>query len=142
MMKMGLAQFTIEVRLPPGPRSIFNGASSPQGSLTRISFRTLDCGPRRSGSTRSRLLLIPISPGGDSVGGTSMETIYRRVAGIDVHQKVVWVAVRCVGPQGEVREEIRSFATMTRDLLRMSDWLTAQDVTHVAMESTGVLWKP
>jgi transposase len=71
-----------------------------------------------------------------------METIYRRVAGIDVHQKVVWVAVRCVGPQGDVREEIRSFATMTRDLLRMSDWLTAQDVTHVAMESTGVLWKP
>jgi transposase len=71
-----------------------------------------------------------------------METIYRSVAGIDVHQKTVWVAMRCVGPKGDVREEIQSFGTMTRDLLRMSEWLAAQGVTHVAMESTGVLWKP
>jgi transposase len=71
-----------------------------------------------------------------------MDTIYLSVAGIDVHQRIVWVAIRCVGLQGDVREEIRSFGTMTRDLLRMSDWLAAQGVTHVAMESTGVLWKP
>ncbi len=71
-----------------------------------------------------------------------MDTIYRRVAGIDVHQKVVWVAVRCAGPEGAVSQEVRSFGTMTRDLLQMSDWLTAQDVTHIAMESTAVLWKP
>jgi transposase len=71
-----------------------------------------------------------------------METIYRGVAGIDVHQKILWVAVRCVGPKGDVREEIESFGTMTRDLLRMSDWLATKGVTHVAMESTGVLWKP
>ena len=71
-----------------------------------------------------------------------MEPIYRSVAGIDVHQKILWVAVRCVGPKGDVREEIESFGTMTRDLLRMSEWLAAKGVTHVAMESTGVLWKP
>jgi transposase len=71
-----------------------------------------------------------------------METIYRNVAGIDVHQKILWVAVRRMGPEGDVREEIQSFGTMTRDLLRMSEWLAAQGVTHVAMESTGVLWKP
>jgi transposase len=71
-----------------------------------------------------------------------METIYRSVAGIDVHQKILWVAIRCVGAKGDVREEIRSFGTMTKDLLRMSEWLAAQGVTHVAMESTGVLWKP
>jgi transposase len=71
-----------------------------------------------------------------------METIYRNVAGIDVHQKIVWVAVRCMGPEGDIREQIQSFGTMTRDLLRMSEWLAAQGVTHVAMESTGVLWKP
>jgi transposase len=71
-----------------------------------------------------------------------MQTIYRNVAGIDVHQKIVWVAIRCLGPNGDVCEEIQSFGTMTRDLLRMSEWLTAHGVTHVAMESTGVLWKP
>jgi transposase len=71
-----------------------------------------------------------------------METIYRSVAGIDVHQKILWVAVRCVGPKGDVREEIQSFETMTRDILRMSEWLATKGVTHVAMESTGVLWKP
>ena len=71
-----------------------------------------------------------------------MQTIYRNVAGLDVHQKIVWVAIRCLGPNGDVREEIQSFGTMTRDLLRMSEWLTAHGVTHVAMESTGVLWKP
>jgi len=49
-----------------------------------------------------------------------METIYRNVAGIDVHQKILWVAVRCVDPR-DGREEIQSFGTMTRDILRMSE---------------------
>src|SRR5262245_34836951 len=110
-MKMGLILFRMESRLPPGLRSTFSGALSPQGGLARRSVRTRDCGPRRSGSTRSRMLFPSISPGGNSLGGASMETIYRSVAGIDVHQKIVWVAIRCVEPKGHIREEIRSFGT-------------------------------
>lgn len=70
-----------------------------------------------------------------------MQTMYERVAGFDVHQKVIWVAVR-VSSEGTVREQVRSYRTMTRDLLEMADWLASLGVTDVAMEATGVLWKP
>jgi transposase len=73
---------------------------------------------------------------------TTMETIYRSVTGLDVHKKTIVACVRRVNPQGKVTEEVRTFGTMTRDLLALSDWLQAASVTHVAMESTGVLWKP
>jgi transposase len=71
-----------------------------------------------------------------------MDTIYAKVAGLDVHQKTIVACVRCLQPQGDVLEEVRTFGTMTRDLLQMSDWLAGHGVTHVAMESTAVLWKP
>lgn len=71
-----------------------------------------------------------------------MDTIYSRVAGLDVHQKTIVACVRCLQPQGGMQEQVRTFGTMTRDLLQLSDWLTGNGVTHVAMESTGVLWKP
>lgn len=75
-------------------------------------------------------------------GGHVMDIIFRRVAGLDVHKKTIVVCVRCVNQQGKLEEETRTFGTMTRDLLQMSDWLTEHGVTHVAMEATGVLWKP
>jgi transposase len=71
-----------------------------------------------------------------------METLYPRCAGIDVHKKNVVVCVRCGNPAGKVHQQLRTFATMTRDLLALADWLAEQGVTHVAMESTGVYWKP
>jgi transposase len=71
-----------------------------------------------------------------------METVYERVAGMDVHKKVVAVCVRCVEGKGGMRKQVRTFGTMTRDLLRLRDWLAEEKVTHVAMESTGVYWKP
>jgi len=71
-----------------------------------------------------------------------MNTIYPCVAGLDVHQKTIAACIRQNKPQGKMFEETRSFGTMTRDLLELSDWLQAAGVTHVAMESTGVLWKP
>jgi transposase len=71
-----------------------------------------------------------------------MDTIYRNVAGLDVHQKTIVVCVRKVLPDGGSKEEVNQFGTMTSDLLRMSEWLASEGVTHVAMESTGVLWKP
>ena len=70
-----------------------------------------------------------------------MEAILRCVAGFDVHSSTVAVCLRRV-IDGKVFKEIRTFGTMTRDLLALSDWLTSEGVTHVAMESTGVFWKP
>jgi transposase len=71
-----------------------------------------------------------------------MDTLYPRCAGIDVHKNNVVVCVRCADRPGKALEEIRTFSTMTRDLLALSDWLAEHGVTHVAMESTGVYWKP
>jgi transposase len=71
-----------------------------------------------------------------------MEVLYPHCAGLDVHKKTV-VACRIVpGPDGRPCKEIRTFGTTTRELLRLLDWLAEAGVTHVAMESTGVYWKP
>jgi transposase len=71
-----------------------------------------------------------------------MDTLYPRCAGIDVHKNNVVVCLRCADRRGKAIEEVRTFSTMTRDLLALSDWLASHGVTHVAMESTGVYWKP
>jgi transposase len=71
-----------------------------------------------------------------------MEAILRCCAGLDVHSKTVAVCVRRTDEQGEIRAEVRTFGTMTRNLLDLCDWLLAEGVTHVSMESTGVFWKP
>jgi transposase len=71
-----------------------------------------------------------------------MDTLYPRCAGIDVHKNNVVVCLRCAERPGKAFEEVRTFSTMTRDLLALSDWLANHGVTHVAMESTGVYWKP
>jgi transposase len=71
-----------------------------------------------------------------------MDVIYERCAGLDVHKKTV-VACRMVPTEaGLWQAETRTFPTMTADLLALADWLRAAAVTHVAMESTGVYWKP
>jgi len=71
-----------------------------------------------------------------------MEVVYQRCCGLDVHKRTV-VACRIVpGPQGGWQREVRTFGTVTRDLLALADWLKAAGVTHVAMESTGVYWRP
>ena len=71
-----------------------------------------------------------------------MEQIIERSAGLDVHKQTVAVCVRVPGPAGVRTQHIRTFGTMTADLLTLRDWLGAHGVTHVAMESTGVYWKP
>lgn len=72
----------------------------------------------------------------------SMEAIFRCCAGFDVHSETVAVCVRRIDDQGEIHAEVRTFRTMTRDLLALCDWLIVGGVTHIAMESTGVYWKP
>jgi transposase len=71
-----------------------------------------------------------------------MDILYRRVAGLDLHAKTVVANIRCLDELGTVNKETRTFGTVTRDLLALGDWLAACGVTHVAMEATGVLWKP
>jgi Transposase and inactivated derivatives len=71
-----------------------------------------------------------------------MEVIFRRCAGLDVHKKTVVACVRILDEAGELTKLVRTFGTMTGDLEEMARWLTELGVTHVAMESTGVFWKP
>jgi transposase len=71
-----------------------------------------------------------------------MDTLHPHCAGLDVHKDTVVACVRHQLPNGRVRKAVRTFGTMTGDLLALADWLTAEQVSHVAMESTGVYWKP
>ncbi len=70
-----------------------------------------------------------------------MRIVYGRCCGLDVHKETV-VACLLIREEGKIHKEIRTFQTMTSDLLALHDWLLAHQVTHVAMESTGVYWKP
>ena len=70
-----------------------------------------------------------------------MQVIYERCSGLDVHKRTITACVlKWLG--GAWQKEIRQFGTMTKDLLALSDWLVREGCTHVAMESTGVYWKP
>lgn len=71
-----------------------------------------------------------------------MEKLVERACGLDVHRDTVAACVHVPGPGSTRQEIIQTFRTMTADLLALRDWLAAHQVTHVAMESTGVFWKP
>jgi transposase len=71
-----------------------------------------------------------------------MDVVYERCCGLDVHQKTVVACLVATREDSHVTKEVRTFGTMTADLLELLDWLTLYDVTHVALESTGVYWKP
>jgi transposase len=71
-----------------------------------------------------------------------MDVIYPRCCGLDVHKKTV-VACCILSTEGRKPvKETRTFRTMTTDLLALADWLQEKGCTHVAMESTGVYWRP
>jgi len=70
-----------------------------------------------------------------------MEVVYKRCCGLDVHKDTV-VACVMIREGEKVEKDIRTFGAMTADLVVLSDWLGAHQVTHVAMESTGIYWKP
>ncbi len=71
-----------------------------------------------------------------------MQIIYESCAGIDIHKKVVVVCLIVLKTTGQRVREIRSFRTTTAGLLELRDWLQIAGCTHVAMESTGVYWRP
>ena len=71
-----------------------------------------------------------------------MDLILPCCAGLDVHKKTVVACVRRAGPDGRVGREVRTYRTLTADLIALADWLEAEGVSHVALESTGVYWTP
>ena len=70
-----------------------------------------------------------------------MELLHLRCAGLDVHKQTVVAGVR-LASEGKVVTEVKTFAATTAGLLALADWLAENGVTHVAMEATGVYWKP
>jgi len=71
-----------------------------------------------------------------------MEVVHERCCGLDVHKKTVVACLVTPGRGGQPTREVRTFSTMTRELLALSDWLLEAGCTHAAMESTGSYWKP
>lgn len=72
----------------------------------------------------------------------SMPVVNACCCGLDVHKDTVVACVRRVGSDGKAANQVRTFTTTTRGLLETGDWLAAEGVTWVAMESTGIFWKP
>src|SRR2546425_2017226 len=71
-----------------------------------------------------------------------MEIVHTRCCGLDVHKKTVVACVLISQADGLIERQVRTFKTMTVDLLALADWLSSLGVTHVALESTGVYWRP
>ena len=71
-----------------------------------------------------------------------MDQLIERCAGLDVHKQTVSACVRVPGSARAREQHVRRFGTTAADLLALRDWLEGYRVTHVAMESTGVYWKP
>ena len=67
-----------------------------------------------------------------------MDIIVEKGAGLDVHQETVVATIDGPG----ITKETRTYKTVTNELIRLRDWLKANGITHVAMESTGIYWKP
>jgi len=75
-------------------------------------------------------------------GETVMEVLYPRCSGIDVHKRFLVACLSIVGAKGQRHKELRQFGTMTGEILTLKEWLKAAGCTHLALESTGVYWKP
>jgi transposase len=71
-----------------------------------------------------------------------MDVVYSHCCGLDVHKREMVACLVSPGSDGEPVRTIRAFGTMTADILALADWLVAAGCTHLAMESTGVYWKP
>ena len=71
-----------------------------------------------------------------------MRIVHEKCGGLDVHKKSVVASRIRVGSRGKKERETQTFGTTTPDLLKLADWLTEWEIQDVAMESTGVYWKP
>lgn len=78
----------------------------------------------------------------DAMEKELITVVFERCCGLDIHKKTIVGCLLIRGANGERKQEIRSFSTMTAGLLDLLDWLKSARCSHVAMESTGVYWKP
>lgn len=148
-MKMWLSLSSISLLHPRQQGRVSVVPVSLRDSLARVSIRSLNCcqvgvfAPEHARQTA--FSAIPASvPLRTSIGrkGDAMEILHESCAGLDVHKETVSVCVRHVDESGKVSSKVREFGTMTQDILSMGDWMASHRVRHVAMESTGVYWKP
>src|SRR5262245_39138584 len=128
----------VQYRHHTGARPLLSGAVEP----------ARESGPDRPWSPtlslRARVAESQIwwrSPRVGNDGRSIMDVVFPACCGIDVHQKSLVACVRRIEPGGHVRKELRTFATTTAALSELARWLQTLDVTHVALESTGVFWK-
>ena len=71
-----------------------------------------------------------------------MRVLHERCCGLDIHKRFVVACLLMTSPDGAVHREVRTYTTMTADLLALSDWLRAESCGPVVMESTGSYWRP
>ncbi|SRR6266852_2763341 len=72
----------------------------------------------------------------------ALSVLYARCAGLDVHKQSVVGCLMLTAPSGKVRKEVRTFGTTTASLQALANWLASRGATHVALESTGIYWRP
>src|SRR5215472_674701 len=133
-MKMGRPAWRRE------PELVFGATSS----IVKLGWRTrqapeIVASPRsraRRGKSSAPRVRPPVRPPSEEVR-SAMQVVHERCCGLDVHKRTV---VACVLTSSG--REVRTFGTVTRELLRLADWLGEEQVSSVAMESTGVYWKP
>ncbi len=101
-----------------------------------------DCCPERSVSTQAKRVFPSHLSWATLKGTPDRQVLYPHCCGLDIHKKTVVACLLLTDPDGTIHRSIRTFGTMTADLLALGDWLSLHKVTHVAMESTGVLWRP
>ncbi|HEY4385827.1 MAG TPA: transposase, partial [Ktedonobacteraceae bacterium] len=71
-----------------------------------------------------------------------MEVLYERCCGLDVHKDTVVACVMITPPNGRAKKTVRTFGTTTAEILTLRDWIDAEHVSHLALESTGIFWRP
>jgi hypothetical protein len=96
----------------------------------------------RWGSTQQRFCMKRVPPARLFLRRYAMDVIYSRCCGLDVHKKTVVACLITSTPGQPPQKEVRTFRTMTIELLALADWLHTAACTHVAMESTGVYTPP
>lgn len=134
-----------------GPRpDLTSDAVSSGLKLAWVRPEEMMVAPLREGPGTRRKLVFVSAPHVPLIGVNetdqkeeySCKVVHQRCCGLDVHKKTVVACIMVTLATGEVQKQVRTFSTMTVDLLTLADWLKAFQVTHLVMESTGVFWKP